>query len=642
IDGEGVSGCQRCWQCWTRGRNVEWDQQTERQITGTSERPGEGGVMAATQGQGVWTKDYQDSGTEVLVGLTLDDLHLLIQSVSHHAAAIQPRKIVVGGGGDAIFCRARKDAEEVLCSAHLRPLNTAPVWRNRWAACRSLSTSPAGCSCSPVPEDIDGERHTRLHAPRVWDSTPRLPRGRCSSKVWLNRCSWSRPRRDRATGPGTTWAGRASPRCSPTAPTSPWPPGSQVEAAPSTVSSLKTWTALHHKAGSTNIYELHGSAFSVVCMQCERAVTRHSFQHKLRHLNPHIQERSKELRPDGDVELPEEAVSAFRVPLCEACGGGIMKPDIVFFGDNVPGVRVEAVKRELARCDSLLVLGSSLHVYSGYRFILKGAELGLRMCGVNIGVTRADPHLMFRVDASQCHETPPPLGTPSHPHILGPPFTHTSAQGKSAREESAREESAREESAREESAREESAREKSAREESARKKSAREESAREKSAREESARGESARDKSATSIKENSDWNGTPYDSANEGSATSNKVPMSNKRAISGHQCQLQGGQRGTKKDIHRYQKLKERLRDDGGGRGNYERRLKETGTDGGGRKRSYPATLTREHDAQNLVMVMGEERDEAPIVETPADMLPEEVAAAAEEERKEKEERRE
>ncbi|KAK4322991.1 hypothetical protein Pmani_006286 [Petrolisthes manimaculis] len=163
---------------------------------------------------------------------------------------------------------------------------------------------------------------------------------------------------------------------------------------------------LHHKALSTNIYELHGSAFSVVCMKCERAVTRHSFQHQLRRLNPHVHERSEELRPDGDVELSQEAVSAFRVPLCESCGGGIMKPDIVFFGDNVPRLRVEAVKRELAKCDSLLVLGSSLHVYSGYRFILKGAELGLRMCGVNIGVTRADPHLLFRVNA-RCGEVLP-------------------------------------------------------------------------------------------------------------------------------------------------------------------------------------------------------------------------------------------
>nr|XP_027209944.1 NAD-dependent protein deacylase Sirt4-like [Penaeus vannamei]XP_027209945.1 NAD-dependent protein deacylase Sirt4-like [Penaeus vannamei] len=164
---------------------------------------------------------------------------------------------------------------------------------------------------------------------------------------------------------------------------------------------------LHHKAGSTKVHELHGTAFNVICMSCSKMVDRHSFQSRLRILNPHMSSHSSEIRPDGDVELTEEEVNQFQVPPCKHCGG-IMKPYIVFFGDNVPKDRVERVKQELSESDGLLVLGSSLFVYSGYRFILQAVDMGIPLCAVNIGTTRADKHLDFRISA-RCGEVLPQI-----------------------------------------------------------------------------------------------------------------------------------------------------------------------------------------------------------------------------------------
>lgn len=164
---------------------------------------------------------------------------------------------------------------------------------------------------------------------------------------------------------------------------------------------------LHHKAGSTKVYELHGTAFNVICMSCSKMITRHSFQNHIRKLNPHLSIHSDDIRPDGDVELAKEDVEKFTVPSCGQCGG-IMKPYIVFFGDNVPAERVKNIREELATCDGLLVLGSSLYVYSGYRFILQAVEAGIKCCAVNIGTTRADKHLAFRI-SGRCGEILPKI-----------------------------------------------------------------------------------------------------------------------------------------------------------------------------------------------------------------------------------------
>ncbi|KAF2352337.1 Sirtuin family [Trinorchestia longiramus] len=157
--------------------------------------------------------------------------------------------------------------------------------------------------------------------------------------------------------------------------------------------------ALHQKAGSVKVTELHGTAHLVKCMQCDYSISRQDLQPLLASLNPHMTlASSQSIRPDGDVELTQEAVSKFMVPSCPACKG-TLKPHVVFFGDNVPRARVEAVKDELRRCDALLALGTSLQVYSAYRFILLASELDMPMAAVNIGTTRGDKHLKVRVPA---------------------------------------------------------------------------------------------------------------------------------------------------------------------------------------------------------------------------------------------------
>uniref|UniRef100_A0A2P2I2G2 NAD-dependent protein deacylase n=1 Tax=Hirondellea gigas TaxID=1518452 RepID=A0A2P2I2G2_9CRUS len=162
---------------------------------------------------------------------------------------------------------------------------------------------------------------------------------------------------------------------------------------------------LHQKAGSINVTELHGSLHDVRCMQCQYSISRTQFHHTLSSLNPRMAAQSQDIRPDGDVELVQDDVSRFVVPCCPSCGG-FLKPHVVFFGDNVPRARVEAVKEQLRQSDALLALGSSLQVYSAYRFILYAAELKLPMAAVNIGLTRADAHLSLRVPARCGHVLP--------------------------------------------------------------------------------------------------------------------------------------------------------------------------------------------------------------------------------------------
>lgn len=116
---------------------------------------------------------------------------------------------------------------------------------------------------------------------------------------------------------------------------------------------------------------------------------RHQLQQEIIKHNPGLVAATIEVRPDGDVDLPAEMEKRFKVPQCASCGG-ILKPDIVFFGDNVPRSRVDEVYREVRNSDALLVVGSSLQVYSGYRFILEAKECKIPIAILNIGPTRAD------------------------------------------------------------------------------------------------------------------------------------------------------------------------------------------------------------------------------------------------------------
>jgi NAD-dependent SIR2 family protein deacetylase len=155
---------------------------------------------------------------------------------------------------------------------------------------------------------------------------------------------------------------------------------------------------LHHAAGSRRIVELHGALHEVRCLDCGAIEPRAEVQARLDELNPHVRTAIAErVRPDGDADLPAHWIEGFRIPACRACGGTI-KPDVVFFGESVPAPKVEAAYATIAEADVLLVVGSSLTVFSGYRFVRRAAERGMPIAIVNLGDTRGDPYATVRVD----------------------------------------------------------------------------------------------------------------------------------------------------------------------------------------------------------------------------------------------------
>jgi NAD-dependent deacetylase sirtuin 4 len=170
---------------------------------------------------------------------------------------------------------------------------------------------------------------------------------------------------------------------------------------------------LHQAAGSGDVVELHGSLARVACLACGARTSRTEMQSRLEAANPGwlgsssggstsggssaVSHATAEPAPDGDVELGDVAYDAFDVPACGACGG-VLKPDVVFFGENVPKERVEDSWAMMDRAGALLVVGSSLTVYSGRRFVYGAVERGLPIAVVNLGPTRADEHAMTKVE----------------------------------------------------------------------------------------------------------------------------------------------------------------------------------------------------------------------------------------------------
>jgi NAD-dependent SIR2 family protein deacetylase len=160
--------------------------------------------------------------------------------------------------------------------------------------------------------------------------------------------------------------------------------------------------ALHQRAGSRKVVDLHGRLDRVECLECGAAVARADIQELLRRWNRDFAAAlgapaAAGARPDGDAQV-EADFSTFRVPDCPACGG-ILKPAVVFFGENVPRPRVEKALRALAAADALLVVGSSLMVFSGYRFCLAARAMGKPIAAVNLGRTRADELLDLKAVA---------------------------------------------------------------------------------------------------------------------------------------------------------------------------------------------------------------------------------------------------
>ncbi|GED23550.1 NAD-dependent protein deacetylase [Halomonas halmophila] len=156
---------------------------------------------------------------------------------------------------------------------------------------------------------------------------------------------------------------------------------------------------LHQRAGSRRVIDLHGRADMVRCMSCGATRPRQDLHDELGALNPQWLALGAHAAPDGDADL-ERDFSDFRVPACTGCSEGIWKPDVVFFGDSVPRHTVEEAFALLDESSGLLVVGSSLMVYSGYRFARRAARAGQPLACLNLGRTRADELFAVKVSAS--------------------------------------------------------------------------------------------------------------------------------------------------------------------------------------------------------------------------------------------------
>ena len=155
---------------------------------------------------------------------------------------------------------------------------------------------------------------------------------------------------------------------------------------------------LHQQAGSRSVIDLHGRLDRVLCLGCGAGKERADFQHALLAANPGWDRHVAAIAPDGDADLEGVDLTAFQVPACPICGG-MLKPDVVFYGESVPRARVEAALAQLQRSDGLLVIGSSLMVYSGLRFARVAAESGIPVAALNRGRTRADDLLTLKIEA---------------------------------------------------------------------------------------------------------------------------------------------------------------------------------------------------------------------------------------------------
>ncbi|RLQ23077.1 NAD-dependent protein deacetylase [Seongchinamella sediminis] len=155
---------------------------------------------------------------------------------------------------------------------------------------------------------------------------------------------------------------------------------------------------LHQRAGHRKVIDLHGRLDRVRCLQCNNLEERETIQQWLLAHNNAPGTTGQQIKPDGDSDVADAQLERFRVPPCPACDA-VLIPDVVFFGGSVPAARVESCRTALERADALLVIGSSLQVYSGYRFCRQAKEAGKPIALINPGVTRADPIAALKIDA---------------------------------------------------------------------------------------------------------------------------------------------------------------------------------------------------------------------------------------------------
>ena len=159
---------------------------------------------------------------------------------------------------------------------------------------------------------------------------------------------------------------------------------------------------LHQKAGSRSVLELHGGLDRVICLGCRSAYPRALVQEWLSAANPGMARAAARAAPDGDAHVAEGLHLGFRIADCPGCGG-VLKPDVVFFGDSVPRDRVSACIDAIDAASGLLVIGSSLMVWSGFRFVDHARRRGKPVMAINLGKTRAD-HLLDAKVEQDCDE----------------------------------------------------------------------------------------------------------------------------------------------------------------------------------------------------------------------------------------------
>jgi NAD-dependent SIR2 family protein deacetylase len=155
---------------------------------------------------------------------------------------------------------------------------------------------------------------------------------------------------------------------------------------------------LHSEAGSRRVIDLHGDLGKVRCIDCKETFSRLEFQEALRAANPGWHSEVFRVKPDGDAELAENSHDEFEVPDCKICAG-IVKPHVVMFGENVPRKRVLDASAAIERADALLVVGSSLMLFSGFRFARQATEQGKPIAIINKGQTRADDIAALKLEA---------------------------------------------------------------------------------------------------------------------------------------------------------------------------------------------------------------------------------------------------
>ena len=156
---------------------------------------------------------------------------------------------------------------------------------------------------------------------------------------------------------------------------------------------------LHKAAGSQNVIDLHGVLQRIRCLDCDATDSRHTYQNRLQDCNPHWSATTRAIAPDGDARISVDDFQSFDIPGCRNCGG-VVKPDVVFFGEAVPELRVTKANNFLRKADALMVVGSSLMVFSGYRFARIANEAGKPIAIVNRGTTRADDLATHKLTAN--------------------------------------------------------------------------------------------------------------------------------------------------------------------------------------------------------------------------------------------------